>query len=116
MPNIDSETFYLEMGRLINSERLKKGISQEILAGQLDLTRASIINLEKGRHKPSVYQLLLIAEILQIHYTLLIPTDTVEEQKQQKDFVQNLDNAITDQDCIDTSTKTVLMNFLTSLK
>jgi transcriptional regulator with XRE-family HTH domain len=116
MPIPDADNFYQSIGRLIQTERLNRGISQEILAGQLDLTRASIINLEKGRHKPSIYQLMLIAEILQTDYTSLIPVVTENPLKSKKDILDNLKNAVTDQGSIDKPARTAVMNFLSSIK
>jgi transcriptional regulator with XRE-family HTH domain len=54
------DQFYQEIGSRIRNARLLSGISQEILAAQLGLTRASIINIEKGRHRPSVHLLIEI--------------------------------------------------------
>jgi transcriptional regulator with XRE-family HTH domain len=108
--------FYKEMGSLIKAERLKCGVSQELLGNQLNLTRASVINLEKGRHRPSIYQLILIAEALQTDYTKLVPVINPRIKKTKKEILNDLDNAITDQDKIDKSTRTAVLNFLSSLK
>lgn len=112
---IEHERFYDEMGRLIKEKRLSRGINQEILADRLGLTRASVINLEKGRHRPSVYQLMIISDLLQVNYTELIPSYKQSALERSGD-TPNIDNAITDQDGIDESTQTVLINFLNSLK
>ena len=96
MPLMDIEAFYLEMGELIKTERVKRGISQDILAGQLSLTRASVINLEKGRHRPSVYQLLTIAEVLGVDYAALMPGSKEKQQKPKKDILSNINKAVTD--------------------
>ena len=72
----DSNTFYSKLGEKIKSIRNSKKISQEQLADQLELTRLSIINLEKGRHKPSIYQLLQIANYLGVTLMALIPPTT----------------------------------------
>lgn len=116
MPSMNADTFYKEMGELIKTERVKRGMSQEIIAEQLDLTRASVINLEKGRHKPSVYQLLMIAEILNTDYGNLIPVKKEKPQVAKKDILNNINKAIIDQDSMDKNTKEVLVEFLTSIK
>ncbi|GAA4924600.1 helix-turn-helix transcriptional regulator [Mucilaginibacter defluvii] len=89
LPSI--EDFYNELGEKIKVERLRQRISQEELAEYLNLTRSSIINLEKGRHRPSVYQILQIAAMLNIEYIKLIPVTlkvdkntTTNEQLKEK--------------------------------
>lgn len=104
------------MGELIKVERLKKGISQEMLGDQLDLTRASVVNLEKGRHKPSVYQLIIIAQVFGIEYQKLIPVIPPQVQKTKKEILYDINNAVSDQKEIDKSTKTAVLGFLSSLK
>lgn len=105
------ENFYNDLGEKIKVERLRQRISQEELAKYIGLTRSSIINLEKGRHRPSVYQLLQIAAMLNIEYTKLIPvplkinknTTTNNELKEKvqsmldpKEFDENAKNAVLD--------------------
>jgi transcriptional regulator with XRE-family HTH domain len=116
MPLPEADIFYRSIGRLVQTERINRGISQEILANQLGLTRASVINLEKGRHKPSIYQLMIIAEILQIDYNRLIPVLDEGITKTKKDIVDNLKNAVTDQDSIEKPARTAVINFLSSIK
>lgn len=91
LPSI--ENFYHELGEKIKFERLRQRISQEELADYLNLTRSSIINLEKGRHRPSVYQILQIAAMLNIEYIKLIPValkvDKNTTNKQLKEKVQS---------------------------
>lgn len=69
------EKLYQDIGIRVRDAREINGITQELLATQLGLSRASIINLEKGRHRPSVHLLIEIAEILQLDYTSLIPVE-----------------------------------------
>jgi DNA-binding XRE family transcriptional regulator len=65
---------YKEIGARIRSYRRKIAMKPEILAEHLGLTRASIVNIEKGRHKPAIHTLLEISEVLQIPYVDLIPS------------------------------------------
>jgi transcriptional regulator with XRE-family HTH domain len=58
----DEEVFYKFLGSKIASERNRFGITQEKLASVLGLSRVSIVNLEKGKQKPSIYQLYLITK------------------------------------------------------
>lgn len=115
MPSLSVEDFYKELGSLVKSERIKKEMSQEILADQLELTRASIINLEKGRHKPSIYQLILIAELLQVDFNDLIPAES-KTKTTKKSALNELSNAVSDQEKIEKSAKNAVMDFLHSIK
>ncbi len=107
----NQENFYGMIGTLIKEERVKNGFSQEVLADYLSLTRASIINLEKGRHRPSIHQLIMIANLLNIQYTELIPKVTPEKKVQQL----NINSIISDTSLNSKTTKTVLRNFLSTI-
>lgn len=67
------EDFYKEIGHRIRSIRESKKIKAEVLAELLELSRMSIVNIEKGRHKPSIHTVMEIAEILGVPYVKLIP-------------------------------------------
>ena len=119
MPLQNEETFYLELGDRIRTERIRREISQEKLAEELDLTRASVVNLEKGRHRPSIYQLLLIAKFFILDFTLLIPVENTaidKRSKKKKTIDDQLKNVVSDQNAIDDPTKSVVKEFLSSLK
>jgi len=73
LPDIDS--FYLQVSELIKTERIKRDIKQQQLCDLLSLSRGSITNLEKGKHRPSIYQLLKLAAFFDIDYTQLIPVE-----------------------------------------
>ncbi len=109
LPEIES--FYSDLGEKIKVERLRQRISQEELANYIGLTRASIINLEKGRHRPSVYQIIQISTMFNIDYTKLIPLElnvnkgnTTNEELKDKvlftldpnEFDKNAQNAVLD--------------------
>lgn len=63
---VDELNFYISLGERISSLRNQKGLTQEKLSSLLDLSRVSIVNIEKGRQKPSVYLLFRIAYIFNI--------------------------------------------------
>jgi transcriptional regulator with XRE-family HTH domain len=113
LPDID--TFYKELGERIKTERLRKKINQEKLGESLDLTRVSINNLESGRHRVSLYQLILIARILDLPYTDLIPYGKKRNSRKTKSAEPDFKNAIIDQDSFKTTTKAVVRNFLSSI-
>lgn len=111
----DLKTFYQELGHRIKTERLKRNISQENLGDQIELTRASVINIENGRHRPSIYQLIMIANYFQIEYTYLVPFELQKPKRKTRNVSNNLDNMIFDQEVTTKSTK-LINNFLSSIK
>jgi transcriptional regulator with XRE-family HTH domain len=115
---LDIDSFYKELGQRIKSERIRRNISQKVLGDHLELTRASVINLEKGRHRPSLYQLIQIANFFQIDYTSLIPYQVQKPKRKMTDLSKNLDNdnIVTDQEKIGRSGRTAINNFLATLK
>jgi DNA-binding XRE family transcriptional regulator len=56
----EEESFYKFLGSKIASERNRFGITQDKLGEILGLSRVSIVNIEKGKQKPSIYQLFKI--------------------------------------------------------
>ena len=68
------EQFYIELGAKISSIRKDKGIGQEVLADFLQMSRPSVANIEKGRQRPSVITLALIANFLGVEVSKLIPS------------------------------------------
>jgi transcriptional regulator with XRE-family HTH domain len=70
---VDQENFYAEVGKRISRIRLDRNITQESLAAAVHLTRTSITNIERGRQKLPLYTLALIAELLDVEYSVLLP-------------------------------------------
>jgi transcriptional regulator with XRE-family HTH domain len=66
---------YRELGRKIREARERSGqkLSQEKLAKRLEISRASIVNIEAGRQHAPLHLLWQIAEVLGTDLTLLIP-------------------------------------------
>ncbi|MBN8670806.1 MAG: helix-turn-helix transcriptional regulator [Chitinophagales bacterium] len=112
LPSLDE--FYQELGIRIKSERLRRNIKQEDLGSYLDLSRASITNLEKGKHRPSLYQIILIANYFKMDYSDLIPVLT--EKQKVKVKTRELKNIVTDQDKLDKITQSAVLDFLTAIK
>jgi len=71
----DSDALYRVVGRKIRETRERSGqkLSQEKLAKRLEMSRASIVNIEAGRQHAPLHLLWQIAEILGTDLTLLIP-------------------------------------------
>lgn len=54
----------MDIGRVIKGLRLEQGLKLEPLANDLDLATSTLSRIESGRHKPSVDNLVRIAEAL----------------------------------------------------
>jgi transcriptional regulator with XRE-family HTH domain len=74
MASYSDKRLYRLIGERISSARTSVGLSQNKLAKKLDLSRVSIVNIEKGRQRPPVHVLWKIAEALGIEITDLIPS------------------------------------------
>lgn len=106
---LKSNDFYQAIGTKIKEARLKKGLNQETIAQGLNLTRNSIINLEKGRHKPSVYQLFELAGMLGVPFFSLIPINESIESTNSK-----LGDYIFDDGELNPLTATLISNLVTT--
>lgn len=56
----------MKLGNRLKELRLQKGFTQEALARAVQVTRQTIIAVEKGKHVPSVKLALEIAQVLGI--------------------------------------------------
>ena len=54
----------MDIGRVIKGLRIEQGLKLEPLANDLDLATSTLSRIESGRHKPSVDNLVRIAEAL----------------------------------------------------
>jgi transcriptional regulator with XRE-family HTH domain len=114
LPAID--TFYSELGEVIKTARLNRKINQEELGQYLGLTRSSIINLEKGRHRPSLYQILQMAAFFGIEYTKLIPVKLENTTYKSNAELKELSESILDPNEFTDSDRSAVMDFLSSIK
>jgi transcriptional regulator with XRE-family HTH domain len=70
----EEQAFYERLGTLIRIRRKKRDLTQEKLAGDLGLTRTTMVNIEKGRQRLSVHQVVVLADILGCTTQELIPS------------------------------------------
>lgn len=63
---IEERVFYENIGNKISNFRENRGITQDRLGKYVDLSRVSIVNIEKGRQKPSMYLLYKFAELFNV--------------------------------------------------
>lgn len=70
---MDRNTITKFIGAKIKDYREAAKISQEELGSLLELSRVSILNMENGRHRPSVDNLFLLCGIFKCQITDLFP-------------------------------------------
>lgn len=76
----DIDKFYIELGENIKTYRSKQGYSQDELAKFLDLTRTSIVNIEKGRQRPPLHTVYDLAIFFNVEITNLLPAKDAKQQ------------------------------------
>lgn len=67
------EAFYINVGERVRLQRKKVGMDQETLSRHLNLSRTTIINIEKGRQRLSLEHAWLAAQVLGISIEDLLP-------------------------------------------
>ena len=73
MTESDKKKFYQTLGGRIRETRISAKMKQEAFASHLKLSRASVVNIEKGRQHPPIHVLWDIARILNIGVVELLP-------------------------------------------
>jgi DNA-binding XRE family transcriptional regulator len=76
----DADQFYAELGAIIRSYRTKQGYSQDQLAKFLDLTRTSVVNIEKGRQRPPLHTVYDLAVFFGVSLASLFPSNSEKQQ------------------------------------
>ena len=70
---IATDTFYLSVGERVRQQRKSAGMDQETLARHLNLSRTTVINIEKGRQRLSLEHAWLVAQVLDVSIDELLP-------------------------------------------
>src|SRR5437879_1262354 len=70
---------YRVFGSRLRALREEKSVTQEELARRVDLSRTSITNIEKGRQRIMLHQVVELAEALDADLEALIPPSTHED-------------------------------------
>jgi transcriptional regulator with XRE-family HTH domain len=92
------ERLYRMVGDRIREARERVGMKQTALATKLQLSRVSVVNIEKGRQRPPLHVLWQIAEELGIEPSSLLPLqgeflDAGEEIHLDPDTVTQIESA-----------------------
>lgn len=69
-----SDPFYAIFGNRVRALREERRFTQEELARRVDLSRVSITNIERGRHRVLLHQVVEIAEALDAKPSDLMPS------------------------------------------
>ncbi|KAA9331155.1 helix-turn-helix domain-containing protein [Adhaeribacter soli] len=79
----EEKEFYTNLGLRIKALREKSNLKQESFAQLLGLSRASVVNIEKGRQNPSFFLINRMTKILGVTFDdLIIKVDLIESQEE----------------------------------
>jgi len=93
------EQFYRDLGQRVLHARRKAGLTQQELSNALGMTRTSVVNIEKGRHKVLSFTLAALSQILKVEVSNLLPKAHEEHaidqllrdrSRQTQDFVRSV--------------------------
>lgn len=116
---LSEDKFYEEIGERIREKRIQAGINQEVFSQLLNLTRGSVVNIEKGRQRPSIYLLITISQIIGVDYIDLVPVD-LNIQRLPKTVETpieiNFDEVVSSSADLNQKTKTSVNEFISQLK
>lgn len=73
MTDVELERFYQMLGERVRKARIHAGLTQETFGNFLKLSRVSIVNIEKGRQRPPIHLLVIIAKLLNLKVPDLLP-------------------------------------------
>lgn len=94
----DFDDLYRKLGRKLRQARETQGLSHEKLAGQLGISRASVVNIEAGRQRAPLHLLWQFSEALGTDLSLLIPRreellSPTEEISLDQDMIKQIRDA-----------------------
>ncbi len=115
----NEDKFYEEIGERIREKRIEAGINQEVFSQLLNLTRGSVVNIEKGRQRPSIYLLIKISQIIGVDYIDLVPVDLNIQRlpkAAEKPIEINFDEVVSSSADLNQKVKTSVNEFISQLK
>lgn len=97
MPTKDNELeFYQQLGESLKEARVKANKSQDALAKCMGLSRVTIVNIEKGRQKVQLHNLVEAANFLNVKLDDLISSQT-KEPDLNNDIIKKINRKFTDE-------------------
>lgn len=101
---------YIDLGKKIKEERLRKGYTQEELGEKVESTGAYIGQIERGERNASMEKIILIAETLNVSIDYLTGNICINESNQiDEKIVKVLKDATNEQ-------KKMMIDILTIIK
>lgn len=88
--------FYQQLGEKLKKARTDANKSQEALAQTLGLSRVTVVNIEKGRQKILVHNLVDAANFLEVKLSDLIPSEQNDNEVNQE-IVSKINRKFTDE-------------------
>lgn len=88
--------FYQQLGEKLKKARTDANKSQEALAQTLGLSRVTVVNIEKGRQKILVHNLVDAANFLEVKLSDLIPSEQNDIEVNQE-IVSKINRKFTDE-------------------
>lgn len=79
---IEEVRFHLLLGQIIRARREQIGLTQDQVAKALGLSRTSVVNIEKGRQRTIVFQLVRLSSALRCEVTDLLPPATPPREEE----------------------------------
>lgn len=89
MPQFSVDALYREIGKKITEHRARAGLSKAFLAREIDCSRPTVVNVEKGKQHATLELLFRIAERLGISYLELLPTSQEVAEQSKGDDVES---------------------------
>lgn len=108
MTKDEQKILYSNLGVNIKEARVQRGFKQDTFADMLKLSRASIVNIEKGRQRPTLHLLYEISSITNTDLFDLLPKLSFDDKLNStwKDEIQKTSTSI------DSKSEEYLSNFL----
>lgn len=91
LPKNQIELLYSALGNRVKELRINSNYSQSNFANLLEISRASLVNIEKGRQRPPLHLLYDIARLLEVSINDLLPR---KEEVNEDSFRNSILNKI----------------------
>ena len=90
MSDAEQSVFYSHIGQKINQIRRARNLSQNVLGQIVGLSRTSIVNIERGKHRVQTHTLVEIANALKIDLSDMLPVEITINENLLSDIPKNL--------------------------
>ena len=105
--------FYLELGSAIREARKNIEYSQEYVSLKVGKSRASIVNIEKGRQHPPPHLIWELAELLKVKVSELIPKFTALDENEINNVFERKINKTAEMGRINEDSRKKINSFVT---